>query len=300
MTLVTSTVTVTDAHRRYAVEAILDDLRPSGDALPIGVLLRPAFNGETLLSFDPSVQTITVSAYDRSLWYLLAEHESREPTTKERLLEKYRGVTPPPPTIQIWRETAIVSASTGFRNTLSASFQEAIAESGSLGGADGISVLGFSFERGAEVRFADWSPRPGSKSHRFVHLLYEVARQNLASTEVERRLEELHGYLALGLPWRVMSSSPLVVRIFGSLSTTELPELRAALEQLPLTEPIVLDLSRLAGMGTLLYPMWRQWLEGRRNVRWVVGDGAAFHLESIGVPAGVQHRDLSSALDGLR
>ncbi|NUP09147.1 MAG: hypothetical protein HOW73_24110 [Polyangiaceae bacterium] len=301
MTLQTRTAVVTEAHRRYDVEAIPNDLMPRDDSGAVGVLLRPAFHAETLLRYEPRTRTITMSAYARSLWYLVAELCNPAPTTKERLVEKYRGVTAPPPAIEIWSETAAIgTGAAAIDGGLVAAFRRAEAEGGPRHGVDGISLRGFCFEGGDESRFEAWSPTFDSEAHRFVHLLYRCARESLRSDEVEQRLEELHGYLGLGLPWKVVSETPLVIRIFGSLSASDEPELRRALDGLPRTEPVVLDLSRLAGMGSLLHPVWRSWLQERDNVLWVVGDDIARHLDSIGVSAGARHPDLASALRELR
>src|SRR6185369_6862103 len=111
-------------------------------------------------------------------------------------------------------------------SALAAAFHEAEAEDGPRFGVDGMSIVGFSLKGGNERRFEAWSPGPSSKTHRFVHLLYQLAGHNLGSAEIKERLEEIHGYLRLGLPWKVVSDMPLVVRIFGSLSATDMPELR--------------------------------------------------------------------------
>jgi hypothetical protein len=290
MAVTNGTVAITDGHRDYDVEVVLSDLLPRPIDAGVGVLLRPAFHAETLLVFEPSADapdaaTLTLAAYATSLWYFVAELGERVPTAKERLLEKHRGIKPPPPEIQTIRETALMPHSgAATLEELLATFRQARSEDGDRIGADGISVLGFHITQDDESRFESWSPSPESRSHRFVQLLYDLAEHHLRSPEVERCLEDLHGYLSLGFPWKVVSTSPYIVRIFGSLSSSHLPELRHALEQLP-HEPVILDLSGLAGMGTALHPVWRSWLEGRTNISWIVGERGAFHLDCIGVPS---------------
>jgi hypothetical protein len=199
MGLTTRTVSITD-EGRFTEESILDDLVPSRDADAFGALLRPAFGAETLLHYEPRTATITVAGYVRSLSSVLYEHQERPVSTQQRLLEKYRGATPPVPTVEAWTEAGEVSASgLDGANGLPAAFREAVEEADQMfGGADGITVVGFQFEAGRLRRFESWCPPPTSNPHRFVQFLYRLACQNLRSAEVEQRLAEVDHDLALG------------------------------------------------------------------------------------------------------
>lgn len=305
MTFTRTTVNVTDGLHRYDTDAILNDLVPEDDVEALGVLLRPAFHGETILRYQPVTGTIQISAYAESLWYFLSELKERERTpsslnTKQRLLEKYRGIRPAAPTIEKWTETESLSTGEATAAALAAAFDEARAERSAGIGVDGMSVFGFRSEGASTSRFEAWSPRPGSKAHRFVLLLYQLADQHLRTDEAERRLEDIHGYLELGLPWKLVSESPLVVRVFGSLSSTQIPALREALDRLPRHEHVIMDLTRLSGMGTLLHPVWRTWLHERSNVIWAEGESARAHLDSIGAAPETRFPDLTSALGRSR
>lgn len=301
MTYTRATTTLTEELQRYDEEAILADLMSDQVGETIGALLLPAFDAETLLRYQPATSTLQMSSYASSLWYFLSELKERETEVsslnlKQRLLAKHRGVKPPVPTPWKWTETQSVSPGhVAEASLLASAFDDARAEVGHKIGLDGMSILAFKWSGTSILRFRVWSPRPSSKAHRFVLLLYRLAERNLKSDDAERRLESIHSYLDLGLPWKVFSESPLVVRLFGSLSSTHVPALRQKLHALPHHERVVMDVTRLSGMGAQLHQVWRSWLDERTNIFWAEGKHISDHLDAIGVPRERRFPDLATA-----
>ncbi|MBI4815288.1 MAG: hypothetical protein HY791_03450 [Deltaproteobacteria bacterium] len=163
-------------------------------------------------------------------------------------------------------------------------------------GLDGMTVIGELRTPGWSLRrFESWSPRPGSLGHAYAKAFYDFAAAHVAAERVQVGLEQIHVYLDLGLPLKKLAETPGRVRIFGSLSSQAEAELRSALRSIASHSPVIIDMSNFDNMGTILYPVFRDFLKRKGRTAWLASDRAASQLSEIGVPRGSIFADLASA-----
>ncbi len=103
--------------------------------------------------------------------------------------------------------------------------------------------------------------------------LHRAARAALAPGRGQGRLDQLHGYLGLGLPVEDLGGALRRMRIFGRLSSPDETALRAFFDGIPVGAPLVLDMREFEGMGSLLFPIF-QTLARDRPVAWVAPTSA--------------------------
>ena len=150
-------------------------------------------------------------------------------------------------------------------------------------GVDGM--LTFARWRRGEVTssFEAWSPSPDSQPGRFIRRIYDLAWELVRGRLSIERLEQLHIYLHLGLPLRMIEGGVRCLRIFGALSASERKSLRSLFATLPGEEPLVVDMTNFDGMGTILYPTFVEFASRRGLLAWAASVPARRHLEAMGL-----------------
>ena len=273
-----------DEYSTASISRALSAALPEGAAFH-RVTLLPAFHPETVIVVQrtESEAVVSMSSFERSWWYYLAEYQSTE-------------ADPEPPTI--WSEQAAFDA--GELTELDTAFEDACKSRRAIG-LDGVSVLGEASRGGGKINsFEAWSPRAGDPANRFVSSLYDIALERLRSSEVTNRLEQLHGYLDRGLPVKISGEHPIIYRVFGSLSSSEEAELRSSLAAIPTHERVVIDMGGFEGMGTILHPVFVEFMQRVEAVVWVESPSATMHLSAIRVPKSQRFANLGDAIDHLR
>jgi hypothetical protein len=144
--------------------------------------------------------------------------------------------------------------------------------------------------------FSAWSPSGDSLQGQYFLLLYKLAWDSLHDETSAERLEQLHGYLGLGLSARVIDESPRRLRLFGSFSSGDEEELHACFSELASDEPLVVDMTNFDGMGTILYPLFSRFANARKRLAWVGSPNAVRHLKEIGI----NEESICSSLDAAR
>lgn len=151
---------------------------------------------------------------------------------------------------------------------------------------------------GTQHQFSvDYSTKKTEQAQ-FILALYTLATKVLKEEPSLRILENLYGYLGLGLPAKKIEGPLCCARIFGRLSSSQDTELTNFLNDLPLGLPLLMDLSNFDGMGSLLHPVFQEFLNKRAHHRtaWLASRGAHPHLEAIGVPATAIFTDWNTAI----
>jgi hypothetical protein len=118
-------------------------------------------------------------------------------------------------------------------------------------GHDGMSVEGSYEANNTKKTFKNWSPGRGSAEHQLNRLLYEMMITHVKEPSAVKYIEDLHGYLGLGLGIRQVSQKPLVWKCFGTLSYNieSSGPLIFFFEELPSVGPCYLDLSNFHGIA---------------------------------------------------
>lgn len=263
----------------YGGDAVLALLAPEpapGRGERLQGLFLPSFHPETLVTADLVSGSVTLATFERSLWITLNERELRGPPDLRERLALKRGQELGPPLPGVWREEAPLAEgwAATLRGWLERELAAALAPPVERLGLDGISLLGLVQDASGSLhRLEAWSPRPGEPRHGLFAGLHRAARAALPPGRGQGRLDQLHGYLRLGLPVEDLGGAPRRVRIFGSLSSPDEAALRALFSRLPAGAPLVVDLRELEGMGTLLFPVF-QALARERPVAWVAPSAA--------------------------
>lgn len=260
-------------YRRMVVKFLSPD-EGHGSTRLAEILFLPSFHPEALLRIveDPSGTILHLSTFSSSLW-----HFASDPVDRPVKMEE---------TVRLAEDRATI-------------FWEAMdtLEPGSIGdsrilGVDGIQTYCRWGRECINASFEAWSPKPDSEQGRFIWPSYQLAWETLQSRFGVERLEHLHGYLGLGLPIREIPGRVRCVRIFGSLAASREVELRAYFDSIPEGEPLVIDMTNFAGMGTLLYPTFVE-IASSRTIAWAVRSSVRRHLTAMKLP----HPDLFDTLE---
>lgn len=202
-----------------------------------------------------------------------------------------------------WRARAAVSAERAarFARAMDALDRGELAEPPGRG-CDGMSLTGEIADARGLARFDAWSPQRESEpaQHAYFAALHGLAKEALPEERAQLILEQLHGYLGLGLPVVDLGGAPRRVRIFGRLSYPANPKLVSIFEGLTGEEPLLMDMSNFENMGTGLYPLFRE-LAGRPGATvWCASARAREQLEEMGIEQGMifdRIEDARAALD---
>jgi hypothetical protein len=163
-------------------------------------------------------------------------------------------------------------------------------------GCDGMSADAAYCTTSVGHSFSAWSPRRDTPQGRFLHLLYGLAWDLLHDDTSIERLEQLHGYLELGLSARVIDDVPRRLRLFGSFSSGNEEALHECFSKFPSEEPIVIDMTNFDGMGTILYPLIAKFANSQKRLAWVGSPNAVRQLKELGI----NEESICSSLDAAR
>jgi hypothetical protein len=280
------------------------DYRPSTVLAALGVqsskaggeiyraLYMPSFHPEVCITvmFGEGTGTITMTSFDTSLWYYLLKREDR-----------HQGSGTETPVPQRWETMGELSArrAARFRDIMLETEERLSSGTPASMGLDGMPVLGELSRAGRSSRFKDWSPKPGTPFHAFFAVFHDLASEALRDTRSQLRLEQLYGYLGLGLPVKDLGGLPRHVRFFGSLSTDYRAALIEFLRGLPPDEPMLIDMTNFESMGTGLYPDFQPLCARAGRTAWVATKEARHHLLGMRVPASVIFDDFTPAVAAL-
>jgi hypothetical protein len=141
-----------------------------------------------------------------------------------------------------------------------------------------------------------------SEQHQFSRAVFQLATEVLKEEKSIRILEGIHGYLGLGLPAKNLGGNPYCVRIFGILNSSDQENLQQFLDELPESTPLLVDMSNFDRMGTLLYPIFQQFMRRRQaapTTWWTPSNEARRNLQALGVPSSSIFETREAALAGL-
>ena len=244
------------------------------------VLCFPSFHAETLLQVTERLEgtTFRLFTFSSSLWY---SDEGKEPT-------RYQESIPVPQDLAelFWAS---------IENLNPASIQHANAI-----GLDGMSVNAAYRHGKTETDFEAWSPAPESAPGRYICLIYDLAWKVVNKQLSIERLEQLHGYLQLGLSARVIDGEVKCLRLFGSLSSNDEEALRTMFSSFGQDEPLLIDMTNFDGTGTLLYTVFIEFASHRQNVAWAASKSARTHIDSMGLTAPKVFETTDDAVEWLR
>lgn len=252
-----------DDYRKKVVK-LLSPVKDEPHSRLAEVLCLPSSHPEVLLQVTdgPSGCTFRLVTCTSSLWYSLSE-PGRWPGRAEE-----SALVPPKRAARFW---AVIDALN----------PQAIGDSAAVG-LDGMFTQ-CSWRRGeASVSFEAWSPAPDSRHGTFIRRIYDLAWELAQERASVERLEQIHGYLHIGLPVRQIVGKVRCLRIFGRLSSRDEDQLRSHFASLPREEPVVVDMTNFDGMGTFLYPAFVEFASGRR-VAWALSSTARRQVESMGL-----------------
>lgn len=206
--------------------------------------------------------------------------------------------SPPPP----WSARAALDAARAerFAAAIDAIDRAALAEPPERG-LDGMQLVGEIADGRGVARFKAWSPTPDTRPahHAFFAALHALAKETLSEERVRVLLEQLHGYLGLGLPVVDFGGSPRHVRIFGRLSYPANPKLVSIFEALATGEPLLMDLSNFENMGTGLYPLFLKLARRPGPTAWCASGHARKQLKESGIAPGAIFGDIEAARGSL-
>lgn len=270
-------------HARQVLDAIVLEPPPRGGARYLGYYY-PAFHPQALIVADVPAAgraRVDVHAFTRGLAAALAggDADACEPLpytcagaelSDERAASLRRALDP-------LLTPAFVAAPPGL-------------------GLDGMPLYGAVTREGGEtLSFEAWSPVPGTPQHHYFAGLHALAREAIAAPEIQRRLEQIHGYLRLGLPVADLGGAPRHLRIFGRLSIGDGDALRTFLGAAAPEEPVIVDMLEFEGMGAMLFPLFRR-ADRLGRIAWV----ARGRVRQILVDAGVRGGHIFGNLEAAR
>ena len=162
-----------------------------------------------------------------------------------------------------------------------------------------MSVLGCYAEAEKSVSFETWCPTPTSRTGKFVHIIYGLSWEVLVQKTSIERLEQLHGYLEIGLPYRWIDGDVKCLRLFGGLSSGHESDLRRLLASAP-EGPLVMDMTNFEGMGTLLYPIFIEFASKQPLLAWAASAAARRHLQAMGLAGEKVFETVEAAVASLK
>lgn len=253
-----------------------DEPAPAAGEARHRVLLRPAFHATTLISARFGA------------------------VASLRLASLLRPWAPDdPPVIDEAEATLSPAQATALRQVLDAC-APALDAPDERRGLDGMTVVYEIADGDAPPRRSTaWSPEPGDPRHTYLAAVHATATEVLRDEQAQRTLEQLHGYLDLGLPVRDHGGAPRRLQIFGRLGSGEQDALERVFSDIPQAVAVVVDMRNFEGMGTMLHPLFRSFARRPGPTAWAVSRAARQHLEDAGVAARQLFDDLDAALRSL-
>lgn len=155
-------------------------------------------------------------------------------------------------------------------------------------GTDGITVYNTVTQDGKQSKFHFWSPRRNSSEHRVVDAVMGLARRKFISQRLQEYFEDLEQYFDHPLPCKINNTSPLEVRIYGTVEYMQEGELVKFMKSLPSDKPILIDVTNYKQGPSYCYPSFKELVTRNNQVVWVSASASSWNvkqLEEIGVPS---------------
>lgn len=256
------------------------------------VLFLPSFHPETMIQATQysTFTMLRMATMTSSIWYYEQAANVSVP------LGSKPDVIPP----ELCEETLKIDEPDGerFWRAIHALEPMSIPSTGTFG-IDGMSIRASYHQADLSNSFTAWGPAPESPQGRFVGELFGLAWKLHTSKLAIERLEQLHGYLRLGLPVRWIESDVKCVRLFGRLSSNDEADLRRLFGQLLDEEELVIDMTNFEGMGTLLHPMFAELASKHPRLAWAASKAARKHLLAIDLEESIIHETVEAACQSL-
>lgn len=152
-------------------------------------------------------------------------------------------------------------------------------------GIDGIVVSG-KYQAGTkEKEFEVWSPDEEYVTHDLVLELFEIITRNFQCDTVVNYMESIEKYFDFGLGLKKTSNEPAIFKLYGSLTSAHEQEIIDFFSKIPKDKNVTIDLTNLAGMGTMYYSIIGDLIAEYDKLYWNVdcNTSALYHLRKIGV-----------------
>ncbi|MBV1914507.1 MAG: hypothetical protein KUG72_03925 [Pseudomonadales bacterium] len=152
-------------------------------------------------------------------------------------------------------------------------------------GLDGIEIHIKLNDASLKISKTIWSPGPLHHQNEFViiKLVYDVLWQLNVPIFLQEQIEQLSCYFELGLPIKIIEENPYVIRFFGRMSASDQQDLNLLLKKIRDDVNLIIDMSNFDGMGTILYPEFKQLLSRGLPIKWIANDRVKEQLLEIGV-----------------
>ncbi len=260
------------------------------------VLFLPSFHPECCVTVDlrDYAPTVTLVTMRTSLWNWWCHQMQRD---RGNLGPNEQ----PPPSPERWEERAVITTEglAALRAELSLSDPPTESDA-KVVTLDGMTVHAqYRDEVGHTMDFGGIIDSSDPRQRTFLLPIYRLACDLLHDSHSVKVLENIRGYLDLGLPVKWIEGSLPTIRIFGSLSSSDGQALRSAFMRLPEDGPLLVDMSNFHNMGTLLYPVFKHVLRRRGHIAWCATGHAKDQLKEIGVPCSAVFDDRVNAAMAL-
>jgi hypothetical protein len=262
------------------------------------VLFQPAFHRESLLTVDLApVAAIHLRMFNASAWAALAGNaDIRAAATPADLADLADLVALALPAHTDARAELTPARAEQLRRDLARDLP-GLSAPDDRRGTDGVGLyVAVTTADAPPQRFKSWSPDADIPAHAYFATLHRLASEVLLADAAQAGLEQLHGYLDLGLPLRDHGGAPRRLQIFSRLSSTYERGLAALFAAPAADEPVVVDMRNFEGMGTLLYPLFRRFSRRPAPLAWAVSAIARRQLREAQIPETQLHHDLTDAV----
>jgi hypothetical protein len=165
-------------------------------------------------------------------------------------------------------------------------------------GLDGITVDNQIQIGNQKASYRFWSPDKSDKEHKLIEAIFALCRIKFKDKKYQEYFESLEGYFDFGLPCKIISTDPLEVRIYGTLSSNEKNELIPFINQIPSEKRMIIDMTNFKSMGTMYYTDFKNLYNRNRKIIWVAKDKAEF--DAIGIDTNLVLTDIELARQRLR
>jgi hypothetical protein len=153
------------------------------------------------------------------------------------------------------------------------------------GGSDGIIVKGTLIQNNLTNKFAFWSPDKGTPNADLMLCVLDLMNRAFIDVAIVNYNEQLEQYFPHRLGVKKISDTPLMYKLYGSISDGQEDELVAFLKSLPRHKRVIIDMSNFSGMGTMFYDDFEEYCVHRKNIYWLDPSGSALiNMYKIGIP----------------
>jgi hypothetical protein len=160
-------------------------------------------------------------------------------------------------------------------------------------GMDGITVVNKIKINGDSAHFKFWSPDKATPEQRIVEAIFALCRHRFKGELFQEYFESLEQYFSFGLPCKIISKDPLEIRIYGTISADEHPDLIPFINEIPSDKPVLLDMRNFEGLAAMYFSTFQELNRRNKNVIWVARD--KMKLEEIGIDTSLILTDIHEA-----